>query len=235
MNNAGGTETELKLPRFVATHALGGEERPRCRRRDRRTRRSSGSRWSIGFGRGRTPEDLARELEPSSQAIRTWVAQADRDVGGRRDGLRTEEREEASPAAPRGPAAARRARDIRQRQRPVRAGDPTRKVYGSMSANQARFGVAAMARVLGVSPSGYYAWRRRPPSARTQADADLEARAQSIHRRSRGTYGASRIHAELTAGGTVVSRNGGELLRDAGGRAAGRRRGPRCPSVPSRC
>ena len=43
---------------------------------------------------GRTPEDLAREFEPSSQAIRTWVAQADRDGGTRSDGLRTEEREE---------------------------------------------------------------------------------------------------------------------------------------------
>ncbi len=88
----------------------------------------------------------------------------------------------------------------------VRAGDPTRKVYGFMSVNQARFRVAAMARVLGVSPSGYYAWRRRPPSTRTQADAELEARVQSIHRRSRGTYGAPRIHAELTAGGVAVSR-----------------------------
>ena len=43
---------------------------------------------------GRTPGDLAREFEPSAQAIRTWVAQADRDTGTRTDGLRTEEREE---------------------------------------------------------------------------------------------------------------------------------------------
>ena len=43
---------------------------------------------------GRTPGDLAREFEPSAQAIRTWVAQAARDAGERSDGLRTEEREE---------------------------------------------------------------------------------------------------------------------------------------------
>ena len=43
---------------------------------------------------GRTPGDLAREFEPSAQAIRTWVAQADRDAGKRTDGLSTEEREE---------------------------------------------------------------------------------------------------------------------------------------------
>ena len=43
---------------------------------------------------GRTPGDLAREFEPSAQAIRTWVAQADRDAGTRNDGLRTEELEE---------------------------------------------------------------------------------------------------------------------------------------------
>ena len=36
---------------------------------------------------GRTPGDLAREFEPSAQAIRTWVAQADRDASARTDGL----------------------------------------------------------------------------------------------------------------------------------------------------
>ena len=43
---------------------------------------------------GRTPGELAREFEPSAEAIRNWVAQADRDAGERTDGLRTEEREE---------------------------------------------------------------------------------------------------------------------------------------------
>ena len=43
---------------------------------------------------GREVEELSREYEPSAQAIRNWVAQADRDEGRREDGLTTEEREE---------------------------------------------------------------------------------------------------------------------------------------------
>jgi transposase len=43
---------------------------------------------------GRTPEELAREFEPSGEAIRGWVKQADRDSGKRKDGLSTLEREE---------------------------------------------------------------------------------------------------------------------------------------------
>ncbi len=43
---------------------------------------------------GRTPEALSREFEPTAQAIRNWVAQADRDEGRRQDGLTTAERQE---------------------------------------------------------------------------------------------------------------------------------------------
>ena len=97
-----------------------------------------------------------------------------------------------------------------------------------MSANQARFRIATMARVLGVSTSGYDAWRRRPPSARAQADADLTARVQAIHTRSRGTYGAPRVHAELAEAGVAVSRKRvARVMRAAGMAGVSRRRGPR--------
>ena len=43
---------------------------------------------------GRSPEDLAKEFEPSAQAIRNWVVQADRDEGRRSDGLTNAERSE---------------------------------------------------------------------------------------------------------------------------------------------
>ena len=97
-----------------------------------------------------------------------------------------------------------------------------------MSANQARFRVATMARVLGVSPSGYYAWRRRPPSARAEADAELTTRVREIHARSRGTYGAPRIHADLADDGVSVGRKRvARVMRAAGIAGVSRRRGPR--------
>ena len=43
---------------------------------------------------GRTPEELAREFEPTANTIRKWVEQLDRDEGLRSDGLTTEERRE---------------------------------------------------------------------------------------------------------------------------------------------
>ncbi len=43
---------------------------------------------------GRSPEDLAKEFEPSSQAIRNWVRQADVDEGHRAEGLTSAERDE---------------------------------------------------------------------------------------------------------------------------------------------
>jgi putative transposase len=57
--------------------------------------------------------------------------------------------------------------------------------------------IATMCRVLGVSPGGYYARLRRPPSTRARADLELSARIAALHHRSRATYGAPRIHAEL--------------------------------------
>ena len=66
-----------------------------------------------------------------------------------------------------------------------------------MSANQACFPIATMARVLGVSKAGYYAWVRRPPSAHAVADEALLKRVRTVHASSRQTCGAPRIHAEL--------------------------------------
>jgi len=92
-------------------------------------------------------------------------------------------------------------------------------------ANQAQYPVQKMCRLLGVSPSGYYAWSLRPRSKRAQADDALLSEIRSIHQRSRGTYGAPRIHAELAARGTHVSRKRvARLMREANLQGASRRR-----------
>jgi putative transposase len=95
-----------------------------------------------------------------------------------------------------------------------------------MSANQACFPIAMMARVLGVSKAGYYAWRHRPPSAHAQADEALLARIKTVHISSRQTYGAPRVHAELRAAGERHGRKRiARLMRMAGLVGASRRRG----------
>jgi putative transposase len=68
-------------------------------------------------------------------------------------------------------------------------------------------------RVLGVSESGYYAWKRRPPSARAVRHVWLSELIARIHADSRGVYGARRVHAELTLGhGIAVGHGQVELL-----------------------
>ena len=66
-----------------------------------------------------------------------------------------------------------------------------------MRANHVTHAVSRMCRVLGVSESGYHAWRTRPASRRASGDAALTARVRAIHEMSDGTYGAPRIRAEL--------------------------------------
>ena len=61
--------------------------------------------------------------------------------------------------------------------------------------------------------SGYYAWLSRPPSARSLRHAWLTEQIHAVHMASRGTYGAARVHAELTLGhGILVGHNAVELL-----------------------
>jgi putative transposase len=94
-----------------------------------------------------------------------------------------------------------------------------------VNANQAMYGVATMCRVLAVSASGYYAWRKRPPSATARADAELISRITAIHQFSRGTYGAPRVHEELLAAGIQVGRKRvARLMRAAGLCGVSRRR-----------
>jgi putative transposase len=92
--------------------------------------------------------------------------------------------------------------------------------------NQATFPIVTMCRVLAVSASGYYGWRRRPRSARSLEDAALTELIRRAHAGSKGTYGAPRIHAELAAQGVRIGKKRvARLMRACGLAGVSRRRG----------
>jgi putative transposase len=74
-----------------------------------------------------------------------------------------------------------------------------------MSEHQADYPIRTLCWVLGVSPSGYYAWRDRPPSAREVKNQRLLERMREIHTFSRQTYGRLRMYAELRDEGWRVN------------------------------
>ncbi len=89
-------------------------------------------------------------------------------------------------------------------------------LFRFIDAERACLPVSLLCRMLGVSRSGYYAWRSRPPSKRSREDAALTGRIVDIHRRSRETYGYPRVHAELVALGVRCGRRRvARLMREA--------------------
>ena len=128
---------------------------------------------------------MAREFEPTVESINRWVKQADRDEGRLADGLTTQEREEMRRLRRENRQLKRGAGDIGKSRGLVCTGgrlDPIRG-YEFVRAHQAHYPVATQCRLLGVSTSGYYAWRRRGMSARAEADRELLSMIQVIHRR----------------------------------------------------
>ena len=91
------------------------------------------------------------------------------------------------------------------------------RVFRFVHAEKATHDVKAMCRMLGVSRSGYYAWRSRPPSARAICDAELIERIRLIHECSRRTYGAPRIWADLREDGVFIGRKRVARLMRTGG------------------
>jgi putative transposase len=90
--------------------------------------------------------------------------------------------------------------------------------------------VVACCRVMGVSTSGFYAWKANPISDRDHADAELTNTIVDIHRASRRSYGSPRVHAELRLGQDIrCSRKRVErLMRQAGVAGIFRRKGKGC-------
>ena len=96
--------------------------------------------------------------------------------------------------------------------------------FDFVKTNQADFPVRAMCRVLDLSPSGYYAWLDREPSARARRDEELTERIEAVWSENRRVYGRPRSYADLKEGGERVGeKRVGRLMKQAGIVGASRR------------
>ena len=160
--------------------------------------------------KGRTPEELAHQFEPSAQAIRNWVRQAALDAGERTDGLTTEERDELRRLRrEKSASSAKSARSCQKPRpglhgRPIRSRPRIRVRDGTPGRPSDRHHVPRPGclpqRVLRVAPAAAVG----AGAGRCGADA----RDPRDPPESRGTYGAPRIHAELAARGIQSAASG---------------------------
>jgi putative transposase len=97
--------------------------------------------------------------------------------------------------------------------------------YQFIEQQKQEFPVVVMCQVLGVSESGFYAWRTRPTCRRQREDAHLSTQIRQIFTAHHGRYGSPRLHAELHDQGQRISRKRvARLMREAELRAKGKRR-----------
>jgi transposase InsO family protein len=85
-------------------------------------------------------------------------------------------------------------------------------IFSSINQQRNQWPVRLQCKVLGVSASGFYAWRNRQPSKRSVANQNLLGHIRRIHWNSRNLYGSPRIHAALRTEGQKVSRKRVEKL-----------------------
>ena len=144
---------------------------------------------------GKPMKVMAQDLGIALESLRKWVRQAEIDAG-EREGLTTQEHEELQRLRREVKILHEEPRDSKKSRSLLRQGDrPDRCVFRFVEREKAGHPIAIMCRLLGVSTSGYYAWRQRVPSRRHKEDEMLKEHIMRIHRLSRGAYGAPRIHA----------------------------------------
>lgn len=99
-------------------------------------------------------------------------------------------------------------------------GGSVRATYEFIKAHCDRYSVQTMCRVLGVAPSGYYAWLKHPTSNRAQGDARLLRLIRASFKASHGIYGAPRVFLDLREAGETCSKHRvARLMRQDGPRA----------------
>ncbi|MFJ1656911.1 IS3 family transposase [Streptomyces sp. NPDC088337] len=158
---------------------------------------------------GRPVAHVARDLGIHKEALRGWVRQAEADAGDRDDRLTTAEREELKQLR-KEVAELKRANEILKAasvffcpgDRP--SPDEAEQVIDHL--RQKGLGVDPVCRVLELSPSTYFARKKRPKSARRLHDEQLMPLIERVHAESGGTYGTRRITRALRRKGVQVAR-----------------------------
>src|SRR6516165_10359987 len=166
---------------------------------------------------------VARELGLNETVLRRWVVR----LGGQATGPARRPITQAPVPSPSDLAAEnaplrrenerlRMERDILKKSRAhLRSGLPMK--FGFVDEDRHLWPVRVMCKALGLSVSGYYAWRSRIESRRAAANRVLLKDIRRIHGESSGTYGAPRVHAVLRRHGRRIGRSRIErLMRQAG-------------------
>src|SRR5579863_5561574 len=111
----------------------------------------------------------------------------------------------------------------------------TRSTYEFIKANRHAFSVQVMCRLLGVAPSGFYAWLKQPVSNRGQEDARLLRLIRASFTAGQGIYGAPRVFLDLREAGETCSKHRvARLMRENQLRAVrGYSRKPKSGAQPS--
>lgn len=167
---------------------------------------------------GRPVAQIATDLGISDQTIYRWRKQEMIDTG-QLPGLNRAEQAELAAANKRireletEVAILKRARELLREPH-----DPKRRYAAITTMAAEGLPMQPACRLLEVTESGYYAWRSRPPSVRAIRHAWLTEQIEAVHTASRGTYGARRVHAELTLGlGIQVGHGQVEMLMSRAG------------------
>ncbi|MBT9258124.1 IS3 family transposase [Phycicoccus sp. KQZ13P-1] len=172
---------------------------------------------------------VAEQLGMHPETLRNWVRQAEID-GGVRPGTTTSDAQRLVELE-------RENRELRRANHILRtasgflrggARPPHQQVVAYIDAHRhdvvdgREVGVEPICTELAtagvqVAPSGYYASKSRPPSARSVRDGELVAKIKDVHRANLGVYGARKVHAELGRSGVRVARCTVERLMRAEG------------------
>ncbi|WP_141333506.1 IS3 family transposase [Myxococcus sp. AB025B] len=204
--------------------ASDAKQKKSRRQRRKFTREFKDGAVKLVLAEGKGIPEVARDLDLTESALRTWVEQAKQARGeGKPGALLQDEREELARLRAEN-------RQLRmERELPKKSGGLLREgddvKFTFIHAQKAHFPIAFMCEQLEVSRSGYYAWASRPESARKTNDRELAEVVADVHEESRRRYGSPRVFRELRARGYRVSRKRvARLMRKKGLRARARRR-----------